>query len=140
MIRKAKKKELGRIAEMYEKIMAREFLRVGERPITEEEYRKILEKNYGKKTSFMFVLDEKGIKGFLWFVKKGKEINLEEIFVLEKRKGHGRKLLEFLIKKAEENKIKRINLDVHFKNKKAINFFKKFNFRPRTIEMSLDLD
>jgi GNAT superfamily N-acetyltransferase len=140
MIREAKKKELGRIAEMYEKIMAREFLQIGERPITKDEYRKILEKNYGKKPSFMFVLDEKGIKGFLWFVKKGKEINLEEIFVLEKRKGHGRKLLDFLIKKAKENKIKRINLDVHFKNRKAINFFKKFNFRPRTIEMSLDLD
>jgi GNAT superfamily N-acetyltransferase len=125
---------------MYEKIMAREFLRVGERPITKKEYRKILEKNYGKKHSFMFVLDEKEIKGFLWFVKKGKEINLEEIFVLEKRKGHRRKLLDFLIKKAKENKIKRINLDVHFKNRKAINFFKKFNFRPKTMEMSLDLD
>lgn len=138
MIRKLKKEEISRIAKLYENIMSEKFLQIGEEPISKEKYEKILKKNYNK--SFMFVLDEEGIKGFIWFIKKGEEINLEEIFTLEKKKGYGKKLLSFLIEKAKKSKIKRVNLDVHFKNKEAIEFFKKLGFTERTIEMSLELN
>lgn len=138
MIRKLKKGEIKKIAEMYEKVMFKNFLQVGEKPISKERYQKILEENYDK--SFMFVLEERGIKGFLWFIEKDKEINLEEIFTIKRNKGYGKKLLCFLIKKAKKENKKRINLDVHFKNKRAIEFFKKRGFTERTIELSLDLD
>jgi len=91
------------------------------------------------KKSKMFILDIKGIKGFIWYFKEGKEYNLEELFVTEKGKGYGKLLTDFILKEAKKQKIKKINLDVHFKNKKAQNFFKKFGFSERTIEMSLDL-
>ena len=87
----------------------------------------------------MFVLDDNGIKGFVWFGKEGDEINVEEIFVIEKGKGYGKKLMSFIIEFARKNKTNKINLDVHFKNKKGISFFKKFGFTERTIELSLDL-
>src|SRR3989338_4157216 len=40
---------------------------------------------------------------------------------------------------AKNKKIKKINIDVHFKNKNALDFFKKFGFTKRTIELSLDI-
>ena len=111
---------------------------VGEKPLSKDDYAKILRSNYKK--SSMYVLDTKGFKGFLWFVKKDNEINLEEIFVLEKNKGFGKELMGFLIDYAKKNKIKKINLDVHYRNKRAIDFFKLFGFTERTSEMSLDLE
>ena len=47
--------------------------------------------------------------------------------------------MNFLIDHAKKEKVKRINLDVHFKNKDALNFFRKIGFTERTIELSLDL-
>lgn len=137
MIRKLKKEEIEKIAEHYEREMAQQFKKVGEEPISKNEYAKRLKSSYNKDN--MFVLDENGLKGFLWFAECDSEINLEEIFVLEKDKGYGRKLIDFILKFARENKIKKLNLDVHFNNKEAISFFKKFGFTERTIEMSLDL-
>jgi len=46
----------------------------------------------------------------------------------------------FLLQKAKKLNVKKINLDVHFKNKKALKFFKKFGFTERTIELSKDLN
>jgi GNAT superfamily N-acetyltransferase len=87
----------------------------------------------------MFVLDIEGLKGFIWYFKEGKEYNLEEIFVLEKDKGYGKLLMDFVLEEAKKQKIQKINLDVHFRNKTSQDFFKKFGFSERTIEMSLDL-
>jgi L-amino acid N-acyltransferase YncA len=137
MIRKLKSEEISFIAENYEKLMKKQFEKVEEKPITKKEYEDILKKNF--ENSFMFVLEEKNIKGFMWFFIEKDEINLEEIFSIEKGKGYGKELMDFLINYAKENKIKRINLDVHFNNKKALRFFKKFGFTERTIELSLDI-
>lgn len=138
MIRQLKKEEIKKIAEYYEKEMFKEFGKIGEKPISKEEYEKRLKKSFNK--DFMFVLEDDQIKGFIWFSKHKDEINLEEIFTIEKSKGCGWELIRFLIDFAKKEKIKRINLDVHFKNQRAISFFKKFYFSERTIEMSLDLN
>jgi len=136
-IRKTYKKDLKEISQLYNKIMSPIFLKVGEKPISSDKYFKILNKNL--RNSFMFVLEGNGIKGFIWFTMKSKEYNLEEIFVLDKNMGYGKVLMNYLLKSAKKNKINKINLDVHQKNYQAINFFNKFRFTKRTIEMSREL-
>ena len=137
MIRKLKREEIPIIAEGFEKFMREQFIKINEKPITKVEYEKILNKNI--KTSNMLVLEEEKIKAFMWFIREKDEINLEEIFSFERAKGYGKQLLGFLLNYSKEEKIKRINIDVHFKNKNALTFFKKFGFTERTIELSLEL-
>jgi GNAT superfamily N-acetyltransferase len=137
MIRRLKREEIPIIAEHYQKRMGREFKKVGEKPITKERYEKILRGNF--ENSFMFVFEDKGIKSFIWFVKEDNEINLEEIFSIEKGKEYGKKLMNFLLDFSKKEKTKKINIDVHFKNEEALNFFKKLGFTERTVELSLDI-
>ena len=88
----------------------------------------------------MFVFEEGGgIKAFIWFVKEEDEINLEELFSIKKGEGYGKKLMNFLIDYAKKEKIKKINGDIHFKNREALGFFKSLGFTERTIELSLDI-
>ncbi|MCS7134731.1 MAG: GNAT family N-acetyltransferase, partial [Candidatus Pacearchaeota archaeon] len=122
-IKKLSKEEIDEIARNYEQIMKKFFAQVREKPITAREYALLLRKSYKK--SFMLVLTSKKILGFAWITKKGKEWTLEEIFVTEMRKGYGTKLMKFLLREARKKKVKKINLNVHVKNKKAIKFFKK---------------
>lgn len=136
-IRKATKNDLKEISMLYEKSMEKHFQLVGEKPIKSKDYEKILNKNLNK--SKMFVLYDNGIKGFIWYVKNRDEFNLEEIFVKNKGKGYGKILMNYMLNDAKENRIKRINGDIHFKNKIAINFFKKLGFTERSIEVALDL-
>lgn len=136
-IKKLSKDEINEIAENYAKIMKKFFIQVKEKPITAKEYAITLRKNYRK--SFMIVLESKKILGFVWFTKKNKEFFLDGIFVTEHGKGYGGLLMRHLIKEARKKGIKKINLNVHKPNKKAIKFFKKFGFTERTIEMSKDL-
>lgn len=138
MIRKLKFEEIPVVARYYEKEMAQNFRDVGEEPISEKKYVQILKKNIKK--SKMFVLDKNGIKGFAWFVKEDNEINIEELFVIEKGEGYGKQLINFILEFAKKNKIKKINLEVHVKNEKGMAFFKRFGFTKRTVELSLDLD
>ena len=137
VIRKIKQEEISLIAENYENIMKEQFEKVGEEPITKDKYEKILKNNF--RDSSMFVLEENGIKAFIWFIKEGDEIYLEEVFSIEKNKGYGSRLMNFLIDYAKKKKIKRINVDVHLKNKEALHFFKSLGFTERTIELSLDI-
>lgn len=137
IVKKALLKNLKEIAELYYIQMSNQFRLVNEESISAQKYESILKKNFEK--SEMYILFDVGIKGFLWYFKENDEYNLEEIFVLEKQKGYGKILMNFLIEEARRNKIRRINLDVHFKNKQAQNFFRRYNFSERTIEMSLDL-
>jgi len=137
MIRKLKKEEIKYVAENYENAMSINFKEIGEQPISKEKYEKILKKNF--KNSFMYVIDDNGIKAFLWFIKDGDEINLEEIFSIEKTKGYGKKLMEFVFDFARKKGIKRINADIHSKNEMALRFIKKFGFTERTIELSFDI-
>ncbi len=137
MIRELTLGEIPFIAEHYEKIMKEQFRKVGEEPITKDKYEKILKKNF--KNSSMFVFEENGIKAFIWFIKEENEINLEEIFSIEKNKGYGSRLMNFLIDYAKKKKIKRINGNVHFKNKEALHFFKSLGFTERTVELSFDI-
>lgn len=137
MIRKASLKDLKQIAGLYKSEMSKQFVDVGEEPITAKEFERRLKKHFKK--SKMFVLDIEGIKGFIWYFKEDKEYNLEEIFVIEKGKGYGKLLMDFILEEAKNQKIQKLNLDVHFRNKTAQDFFKKFGFSERTIEMSLDL-
>ncbi|MDI3543803.1 MAG: Acetyltransferase family [Candidatus Woesearchaeota archaeon] len=137
MIRKLKLSEIPFIAENYEKVMKKQFEKIWEDPITKKRYEEILEKNF--EDSLMFVLEEEGIKAFIWFVREEDEINLEEVFSIKKGKGYGKKMMTFLIDYAKKEKIKRINADVHFKNREALGFFKSLGFSERTIELSLDI-
>ena len=137
MIRKASLKDLKQIADLYYSEMSKQFTDVGEDPITAKEFENRLRKHFEK--SKMLVLDIEGIKGFIWYAQEEKEYNLEEIFVTEKGKGYGKLLMEFVLREAKKQKIQKLNLDVHFKNRTAQDFFKKFGFSERTIEMSLDL-
>ena len=68
MIRRLKQEEIPFIAENYKIIMKEQFEKVGEEPITKEKYKKILKENF--ENSFMFVLEEEGIKAFIWFFKE----------------------------------------------------------------------
>ena len=138
MIRNLKKVEIAVVSEMYEKIMSPHFIAVGEEPISAVEYQKRVARRFGKDS--MCVLDDGRIKGFLWFFKEDDEINIEELFVTEDGKGYGKELMNFILELAKKEKIKKINLDVHFKNNHAMEFFRKFGFSERTIEFSLDLD
>ncbi|MEK6823584.1 MAG: GNAT family N-acetyltransferase [Nanoarchaeota archaeon] len=137
MIRKTTLKDLKQIARLYFIEMSKQFKDVGEKPLTAKEFEKRLKKNFKKNK--MYVLDIEGIKGFIWYFKERIEYNLEEVFAVEKGKGYGKLLMNFLLKEARKQKIQKINLDVHFKNKTAQDFFEKFGFSKRTIEMSLDL-
>jgi L-amino acid N-acyltransferase YncA len=136
-IRKAEQKDLKEVSQLYEKEMSKQFKLIGEKPLKANEFEKRLKNNFKK--SNMYILDIEGIKGFIWYFEESNEFNLEEIFVVMKEKGHGKLLINFLLQKAKKKKIKRINLDVHFKNKSAQEFFRKFKFSERTIEMSRDL-
>jgi len=136
-IRKATKKDFKRIATIYEEEMFRQFKLIKEKPISAKKYVVILKNNLRK--SKMFVLEDTKIKGFIWWLKENDEFNLEEIFITEKNRGYGKILMDFMKKQAKKEKIKKINLDVHFKNKKAQKFFEKMGFTKRTIEMSIDL-
>lgn len=137
MIRKLNREEIPLIAKNYEIIMKEQFEKVGEEPITKDKYEKILKENFG--SSSMLIFEENGIKAFMWFVKEEDEINLEEVFSIKRGKGYGKQIMAFLINYAKKEKIKRINIDVHFKNNEALNFFKKIGFTERTIELSLDI-
>lgn len=132
-IKKISKKEIDEIAKNYEQIMKKFFIQVKERPITAKEYALLLRKSYKK--SFMIVLTSKKILGFAWITKKGKEWTLEEIFVVERGKGYGTKLMKYLLKEARKRKIKKIKLNVHKENKEAIKFFKKFGFVEKELIM-----
>lgn len=137
MIRKAYLEDLEKISKLYYSEMSKQFKAVDEDPISSKEFEKKLKKNFKK--GHMFVLEINGIKGFIWYFKEGREYNLEEIFVVEKGKGYGKQLMRYLLEAAKKQKIQKLNLDVHFKNKKAQNFFRRFGFSERTIEMSFDL-
>lgn len=136
-IRKTIKKDLKALSEIYEKTMSKNFVGVGEHPITKKEYFKILNKNLSKAN--MFVLEDNSIEGFVWYNKDGNEFNIEEIFVLDKGKGYGKMLMEFVLKDAKNKRIRKINGDVHINNKKAILFLKRFGFTERTVELSKDM-
>ncbi len=135
-IRKAKKEDLKNISQLYEKEMSKQFKLIGEKPISAKEFERRLNNNFGK--CYMHILNDDEIKGFIWYFKEGCEFNLEEIFVTEKGKGYGKILIKYLLQEAKKKKIKKINLDVHFKNMIAQKFFMKFGFSERTIEMSKD--
>ena len=137
MIRKVKRNELKEIANLYFLNMKENFENVGEIPISAKDFGKLLLENINK--SKIFVLDDNGIKGFIWYFDEDEEYNLEEIFSVDKKKGYGAKLIEYLLEDAKKNNIHKINLDIHFKNVGAQKFFEKFGFSKRTIEMSLDL-
>ena len=136
-IRKLRQEEIPFIARCYEEIMKEQFKKIEEEPITRDKYKIILKKNF--RDSCMFVLEDNRIKSFIWFIKKNGEINIEELFSIEERRGYGKRLMNFLFDYSRKEKIKRINIDVHFKNKEALKFFKKFGFTERTIELSLDI-
>lgn len=61
------------------------------------------------------------------------EIEQFEVTTKERRKGIGAKLLNYLIKKYQDTKIKNITLEVKEDNVVAINLYKKYGFKKVSI-------
>jgi len=84
------------------------------------------------RTKFCFIIEEKGESlGYVYF---GKDKNNLEIWNIQikrniQRKGIGKKLINFIIEHAKKTKLKKIILEVHGKNKKAIKFYEKMGFK-----------
>jgi ribosomal-protein-alanine N-acetyltransferase len=136
VIREVKLADLDAISKIYESEMSP--LTGEEEPMLADKYLKLLKAN--AKKSKMFVLDENGIRGFMWYEKDNGELNLEDIFVVERGKGYGRKLINHLLCEAKKGKVTKINLDVNTKNLRAISFFKKLGFSTNSLGMSMNLD
>ena len=138
ILRKPSKEELTAIARIIHKNMKNLFIAIREKPVSVTKLKNKLLKNYSRQK--MLVLENNNkIKGFIWYYTKKREFYLDEIVVIEKGADYGTVLMNHLINEAKRTKIKRINLDVHYKNICAQEFFKKFKFTNRTIEMNLDI-
>jgi hypothetical protein len=83
IIREVKLSDLKEISKIYQHEMKKHFRDIGEEPLLADNYCKILNSN--AKDSNMYVIDDGSIKGFLWYDQDGKEFNLEEVFVIDKR-------------------------------------------------------
>lgn len=82
-----------------------------------------------------FVYEDKVIKGVVIFKEIYERIELEYIVVDKKfrRSKIATSLMEYLIKYSQDSNIENITLEVNVNNIKAINLYKKFDFKAVSI-------
>ena len=108
--------------------------------LDEENMKEIIE-SYNKKYSQVmydsfnpnkcFIIEEDKPIGFAYFKTTKNKINIWSIQIVKNSqgKGYGRKLIEYITDFAKDKKLKKIILEVHINNKRAINFYEKFGFK-----------
>lgn len=81
---------------------------------------------------------EEDIKGVLIYSEIYDRVEIEYIIVKEKylNKQIGSKLMEWLISYSKNNNILNITLEVNVSNKRAINLYKKFQFKEISIRQN----
>lgn len=81
-------------------------------------------------TNYYLVIKDDKCIGFINFdiIYDRAELSQIEVLIEYQRNGIASKLLEFLIKKCEDQKIKNITLEVKVDNIKAINLYQKYGF------------
>ena len=99
-----------------------------------------------KKNSSVFIAEDKKPVGIIIatyfkplriskFARKGYVSNL---FIQKKyrNKGLGKKLLTASLKWLKQNKVKYISLEIHLKNKKALEFYRNLGFKDYTLKLA----
>jgi ribosomal-protein-alanine N-acetyltransferase len=86
--------------------------------------------------SFIYRVDEPGghpLAGFICFRNVGEESELLNISVhpLYRRKGIGRKLMQFYMEFDRTKEIKTFYLEVHVSNRPAIHLYQGFSYQPK---------
>ena len=73
--------------------------------------------------------------------RKGMYAELDNIFILAnyRGKGIGNKLVNAFLSWAKKKEIKRIYVSGYFKDKKAVNFYKKNGFKPIDLGLEMEL-
>ena len=82
-----------------------------------------------------------GRRGAFGRLKRIVPAYIETVFVLEsfRSKGIGKRLYDYFIKWCKESKVNKIMLDVSTKNRKAIKFYRKNNFKDYSLTLETDL-
>jgi ribosomal protein S18 acetylase RimI-like enzyme len=99
-----------------------------------------------KKNSAVFIAEDKKPIGIIIvtyfdplriskFARKGYVSNLY-VMKTHRKKGIGKKLLNISLKWLKENKVKYISLEIHLKNKKALNFYRGLGFKDYTLKLA----
>ncbi len=136
-IRKAKKEDLENYLELRKK-----WLKEYRKRINKKKYIKEFNDILSSKKRFLFIAEEnKKVIGFLigniYFQNYKKIGYIDDIFVTkkERRKKVGTSLIKEFIKILRKRKIHKIKIGVEIKNEKAIEFYKKLNFKITYYEM-----
>ena len=92
-------------------------------------------RNYTKKihnkAKFYFLEDDKNCVGIIAYYLSNKKCYITSIGLQSKyhNHGYGSMFFDFFIAKMSEKSISQIKLEVHSENKKALSFYKKYNFK-----------
>lgn len=153
MVRNAKKSDIPMMTEIYEELhlthcdIRSDFYKAP--PVSF--YTKALNEVFGDDNNHIIVTEENGnLTGYaIFFVtEKGSEIcfDIKCCFIDQfavrssyRRKGVGSQLMDYIKKHAEAEKCTSVELGVWAENSTAMEFYKSFGFKPRTIKMELKL-
>ena len=88
------------------------------------------------KLSKCFIIEINGPVGFVYFSTTKSKVHILSMKVLKnyQRKEFGKKLMDCIVNFAKEKKLKKIILEAHDSNKKAINFYNKLGFKKTKIK------
>lgn len=114
-----------------------------------ERYIKSILKSFENKDShFLVAEDDEKIIGYIIgktalneYKIKNKAGHIQSFYVMKKYRGTGvgKELYNSLIKWFKEKKCDHLDLDVYATNKKSVNIYKKWGFKPITIQMKKKL-
>lgn len=153
MIRKAEKSDIAQMAEIYEELhlthceIRSDFYKAPPADF----YLNTLEKQFENDNNHIIVDEESGIitaYAIFFVFEKGDEIcfDMKRCFIDQfavrssfRRKGVGTQLMDYIKSFAHTENCTALDLGVWYENATAMDFYKSFGFKPRTVKMELKL-
>lgn len=153
MIRKAEKSDIAQMAEIYEELhlthceIRSDFYKAPPADF----YPDALEKQFENGNNHIIVDEEGGVitaYAIFFIFEKGDEIcfYMKRCFVDQfavrssyRRKGVGTQLMDYIKSFARKENCTALDLGVWYENAAAMDFYKNFGFKPRTVKMELKL-
>ena len=153
MIRKAEKSDIAQMAEIYEELhlthceIRSDFYKAPPADF----YPDALEKQFENGNNHIIVDEEGGVitaYAIFFIFEKGDEIcfDMKRCFVDQfavrssyRRKGVGTQLMDYIKSFARKENCTALDLGVWYENAAAMDFYKNFGFKPRTVKMELKL-